>query len=268
MAPLGTVIGLPGRGEQSYDNVSWRGSLDHKWATGVMTYLSANRSFKSGGYNLGTPATAVGTAYPPYLPERLTAYELGLKTELFDRRLRLNVAAYHYDYENIQVESSTAGLSLTYNGPSAHFNGADADFNAQVAKGFNLSGGLNPSDPADGSFILDATGKRAIYAPLWSGTLAAQYSFFTTVGSVALNASMKYNDRVYTAVDNRLSIPSYVVENDTATWTHPNGNFSVSLWVLNAFGKVYFNNLLETGTGDWATYAPPRTFGFTLTSRF
>lgn len=66
--------------------ITYRVSLDHRFSDEVMGYVSWNTGFKSGGFNANSPGTA------PYKLETLQAYEAGLKTDLFDGRLRLNTS--------------------------------------------------------------------------------------------------------------------------------------------------------------------------------
>jgi iron complex outermembrane recepter protein len=263
-----------------YNNVSWRASLDRKWTPDIMSYISANRSFKSGGFNL---AALPGTVLPPFLPEELTAYEIGVKSELLNHQLRFNIAGYHYDYVNIQVQVGLPAGQVTLNGPSAHYNGFDADFVAAITDNFTISGGVNhvigrygqypgaigyPAQASLGSFTFDATGKTAINAPTWAGNLSADYTIPSAVGQFALNANLSARTQVYVAVTNRLTNPGYGVENDSVSWTHPGGRFSVRLWVLNAFDKEYYNIRAESGVGDYQVFAPPRTYGITGTMKF
>jgi iron complex outermembrane receptor protein len=272
------VNGIPE--STSYNNVSWRGSLDHHWAHDIMTYLSANRSFKSGGYNLDS---APGTTLAPFLTEQVTAYEVGAKTEFLDHRLRLNLSPYYYDYKNIQVQSSIPAGTFIANGPSAHFAGVDADFSAVVAERLTVSGGFNyvrghygsfpgavgfTGNPLQGQIEFNGSDKTTVYTPLWSSTLGADYVLPTSVGTFNLNANAKQSNSVYTAVLNRQTIPAYVVENDSVTWSPVGNRYNVRLWVLNAFNRAYLNNRLETGTGDWQVFAPPRTYGIAFTAKF
>src|SRR3546814_12467390 len=91
----------------SKDKLTWRLALDQKFSAGVMGYVSYNRGYKSGGFNLldvGALNRPTGHVSPSYNPEIVDAYEVGLKSDLFDRRLRLNVAAFYYDYKAIQLQ--------------------------------------------------------------------------------------------------------------------------------------------------------------------
>src|SRR3546814_19184383 len=77
-------------------------------------YVSYNRGYKSGGFNLldvGALNRPTGHVSPSYNPEIVDAYEVGLKSDLFDRRLRLNVAAFYYDYKDIDRKSTRLNSS-------------------------------------------------------------------------------------------------------------------------------------------------------------
>jgi iron complex outermembrane recepter protein len=116
------------------DVFTWRAAVEQKLSESVMAYISASRGFKSGGFNLQTPAN------PPFRPELLDAYEAGLKNTLFDRRLRLNASAFYYDYRNIQVTRfSETGGTLLYNGAGAQVYGIDMDAEAKITDRFSLS---------------------------------------------------------------------------------------------------------------------------------
>src|SRR3546814_8247488 len=103
--------------------ISWRLSLDYQFSPDILGYRSYNRGMKSGGFALGTsPSNNFG-----YQPEQLNAYEGGLKTELFDRKLIFNTAAFYYDFKNIQFQRVDAGVVRTVNGPSAKLYGAEVE---------------------------------------------------------------------------------------------------------------------------------------------
>ena len=79
---------------------------------------------------------------PAYLPEELTDYEAGLKTEFFDKRTRVNLSEFYYDYINIQVIRFTNGIQTVVNGAGAEVYGLDVDDVYEVARGLRLSGGF------------------------------------------------------------------------------------------------------------------------------
>ncbi|MBB4839216.1 iron complex outermembrane receptor protein [Sphingomonas kyeonggiensis] len=120
-----------------FNKLTWRASLDHRFSPELLAYASYNRGFRSGTY--------IAQVSPIILlhPEVVDAYELGIKSDLFDRRVRLNVAGYYYDQSNIQVQQVISGANSIYNADGAHIYGIDADVTVQVSRNFKLFGGVN-----------------------------------------------------------------------------------------------------------------------------
>lgn len=77
--------------ERTFSDPSWKLSIDHRFSPELMVYASYNRGFGSGTFEpQATPVIALE-------PEEIDGYEVGLKSDLFDQHLRLNVAGYYYD---------------------------------------------------------------------------------------------------------------------------------------------------------------------------
>ncbi|MDE8650993.1 TonB-dependent receptor [Novosphingobium album (ex Liu et al. 2023)] len=133
----------------SYNKVTWRAALRQDITPDINVYLSANRGFKAGSYSLQSPLNS------PYLPQTITAYEAGLKSELFDRKLRLNLSAYHYDIQDYQVRSAATaalGASVTLNAATVKVDGIDIDFEAAPTQHLRLFGGATILDSRYGKF--------------------------------------------------------------------------------------------------------------------
>ena len=113
-----------------------RAALDHQFTDNILGYLSYNTGIKSGGFNV------LNITNPAYLPEELTAYEAGLKTEFFDKRARINLAGFYYDYNNIQVIQFTNGVQSIVNGAGAEVYGLDVDYAYEITRGLRVSGGF------------------------------------------------------------------------------------------------------------------------------
>ena len=260
---------------------SWRASIDHKVSADILVYASYNRGIKSGGFN--------DQQYPPaaYAPETLDDYEVGAKTSFLDHRLQLDVAGFYYNYSNIQTVSYPAGNELVYNGAQAELYGVDIDFRAIPFTNFTVTGGLEimhdaftkfpaaqGSTPAPGGgtnlvFDYNAVGKRLPIAPDWNFDISPLYVIpLATDGSVSLGATVSYNDGFYYEPDNRLHQGPYTILNATATWTSEDENYSIQLWGKNLSNAAYTQGEYSQGNGDYAIYAPPRTFGATLRRNF
>jgi iron complex outermembrane receptor protein len=120
---------------------TWRISLDHKFTPEIMGYVSINKGYKAGSYNLlGNPPGAI-TPAPAVDPETLLAYEAGLKSDLFDRRLRLNISGYYYDYKDLQIQSTIGSPPVSYlaNAAKARVYGLDFETTWAVTDHLTLS---------------------------------------------------------------------------------------------------------------------------------
>ncbi|WP_395397078.1 TonB-dependent receptor [Novosphingobium sp. BL-8A] len=141
-APLvSNVVGtlIPTDDELSYGKFTWRAAIRQEITHDVSVYASYNRGFKAGTYSLQNPQL------PPVKPQYINAYEVGVKSELFGRALRLNAAAFHYDISDYQVRSAavgTLGTAVLLNAASVKVNGIDVDFEAAPTKGLRLFGGF------------------------------------------------------------------------------------------------------------------------------
>ncbi|MDX2235333.1 MAG: TonB-dependent receptor [Hyphomonadaceae bacterium] len=264
--------------DQDFNKLTWRVSLDHKFTPDVLGYVSYNRGIKSGGFNM------INAGTPGYDPEILDAYEVGLKTQSFDDTVRINAAAFFYDYKDIQVYNITGGGAvLTQNAAAAEVMGLDIDLTWQATGNLEISAGLGlidseytdfpnatftPPSPLLGPQTSgNASGNELIYSPPVSGNLAVDYFIPTGFGEVRLNGALAYRDDVFVSAGNRLTIPAYTVANASAGWMSSNQQFGVTLWVRNAFDEDYFANRTEQALGDIQYLAPPRTVGVTFNVR-
>ena len=123
---------------------SGKAELDFHLAPDVLTYVSYNRGVKGGGYNAPLfPAFIVDVNGMTFKPETLTSYEVGVKSEFLDRKLRLNGAAYYYDYKDLQVSVSqlvnNIPTTFSTNAASARIYGADAQLVARVTANLNVN---------------------------------------------------------------------------------------------------------------------------------
>lgn len=96
-----------GEATLAFDEVTWRASAMFDVSDNTMTYFTASRGFKSGGFDMRITQDA--TELPRFLPEFVTMYELGIKNEFSDLGLRLNAAVFYSDYTDIQVSANPPG---------------------------------------------------------------------------------------------------------------------------------------------------------------
>jgi iron complex outermembrane recepter protein len=261
---------------QSFRKLTWRAAIDQQFSDRILGYLSYNRGIKSGGFNM------INAGTPGYRPEVLDAYELGFKTQFADNAVRFNIAAFIYDYKDIQVFNITGGGAvLTTNAAAARIHGVDADLTIKASPQFTISAGagyldgeytdfpnatFTPSSPLlGGQTTVDATGNDVIYAPKISGNVSADYRLPTAIGEFSLSGTAQYRDKVFVSAVNNLAIPAYTVVNATLGWTSPDDSLGIRVWARNLLDEDYYANRTEQALGFIQYLAPPRTVGVTLT---
>ena len=285
-APVGTT---------TFNKVTYRLAVDQKVSEDILVYASYNRGFKSGLYNLINPAN------PPILPEVVDAFEGGVKTELFDRHLRLNVAGFYYDYKNIQVTQIITGSSLILNAAKARVYGIDVDFEAHPVSNFTLSGGVEllnarytsyPNAPgtvpnptptvANGPCLaqtpgprtggntnctLDASGNQLVRAPDMQFTLTAGYVIPSDIGKFGISGTLTHSASVAFEAGNRLRQGPTNLVNGQLTWDAPGGTYGARIWAKNLTEEKYYVQQ-SSSLNDTGNVGAPRTFGVTLEAHF
>jgi iron complex outermembrane recepter protein len=147
-------------------------------------YVSATKGFKSGGFNISLTQPGGGFA-----PEWAWSYEGGVKTQLWNGRARVNVAAFDTKYTNLQVQTPVGiGVFDIRNAAAATITGIEVESAVQMGRGFETGGHLTRLDAtydryiavAMGGVVGDVAGRRLNNAPEWSGRIWAEWA-----GSVA-----------------------------------------------------------------------------------
>ncbi len=252
---------------------TWRIALDHEFSDGILGYASYTRGFKSGGFNVLNPAN------PPYKTEQLDAYELGLKTELLDRKLRLNAAGFYYDYSNLQVQQFVGGAQLTVNGAKAKIYGLDVDFEAVLAEGLSLRGGFVwlhneflsfpnalffTQRPGGGVSNApgDAAGNKLPNAQNFNGSITLSYDTDVSFGKLKFSATESHNGPFVFEADNFLRQGAYDIVNASIEWTSFNDAFSASIFVKNLLKAEVLTHATSIPLGQMSTqFLAPRIFG-------
>lgn len=226
----------------------------------VLIYASATRGFKSGGYDYG--ANNPTDAAAGYGPEKLWSYELGLKSDWFDRRLRFNLTGFYYDYTDLQVQSYVQiGASLgarTQNAATARVKGIEAEVVARPVRPLELTANIAYLDAKYRSYPdafvttfgnFDASGNRMNNAPRWSATFGAAYTVeLAEAGKIVVGADAHVQSRIYfTAANNGLGAVTdyaekqdgYGIVNARIGWTSDDDRIKAQLIATNLFDRDY-----------------------------
>jgi len=273
----GAIVGGPYSDQLKSNPWTWRIALDHQFAPDVLGYVSWNRGFKSGGYNITSPGSA------GFFPEGVDAYEIGMKSEYLDHRVRLNLAGFYYDYTDLQVVIVLGGAQLFTNAASSRNYGLDGTLDFAATDRLTLSAGVGLLDakytnyanargytPLGVAFpIANAKGAELPYSPPFTGFVSARYQVPTSIGKVTAAANLSYNDRSYVTPDMGLKRPSYEMLNASIEWRGlSNDSLAVRLWGKNLTNAEYYVFASESATGWYVSDGPPRTYGISLEKSF
>lgn len=277
--PLGLrlpTIVAPDR-QKRFNKFTYRLSLDHRFSDEILAYASYNRGFKSGGFNASTPGS------DPFRPETLDAYEIGLKTDLFDRKVRLNLAGFYYDYNDVQIQQLNAGAITIINGARAHDYGLDADLTIQASTGLRLTGGVSWLSPKFASFpncpistsqggtpstLGSCKGNQLPLAAKFTGNIGADYTVELSSGTLNLNATLYYTSGFYSESDNAIKQNGYELINTSLKYT-THGGFSIGVFGKNLTNRrvINFETTVPNGT-HLTSWQAPRTYGVTAGYKF
>lgn len=260
-----------------------RAALSYTFDSGTLVYASYSRGYRSGAFNGGGYTSSVGITYID--PERVNAYEIGVKGRFLDNKLTLSGAGFYYDYSNQQVQDTRPGpVSFLVNAPKSQVYGGEVEATFRAFPGFviNASGGyLHASYKELTLQGTDLSGNALPFAPRWTATAGFDWTIFDTgADSVTFSPTVNYFSRQFFSpfndtdaagtgqVNAELQQKGYAKVNATLAWVH--GPIQLRGWVNNAFNrKVYSYGLDLRGAGfpyNFLVPATPRTYG--VTARF
>lgn len=288
--PFGALTGAPGGGvfvSQSAPTDTWKAwtpkfGVDYFLNPDVMLYVSATRGFKSGGFNL----LGAGERFEP---EFIWNYEAGFKSTLLERRLRLNVAAFYYDYADLQVNRfnpATGGASTTVtNAASAEVKGIEAEMQALLAKGLELDLGLalldskykdflsaNP-DAANPFVDQDLSGNTLPRSPKVSLSAGLQYAYSAAGrGTITLRGEGRHQSHIWFDQFNSENVEedSYTLVNGFVTYETDDDRWRIQVYGRNLTDRLYRQSVIRAtsliGTLDF--WGQPRTYGIEVGFRY
>ncbi|MGC1270708.1 MAG: TonB-dependent receptor [Croceibacterium sp.] len=259
----------------------WRAALDYRLSEQVMVYASYSTGFKGGGTN---PRPFYASQLISFDPEVLTNWEAGIKTDLFDRRLRLNVTAFLGKLTNAQIGTSicpdgSTPCAALINGGDAKQKGIELEASMRPVDGLSIDGSVSYIDfyytsLAAGSTTALTDPRAGL--PKWKWTVGAQYEVpLGNVGTLTPRIDAAYQAEVYTGakyLNAPQYIPAYTTANARLTWRNEPRDLSVSLEVTNLFDKYYYVTVFDlraAGAGlDKAQPGRPREWALTVKKEF
>lgn len=269
------------------DKVDWRMSADYRFSPEVLAYVTVGTGFKGGGVT-ARPFDAAQALNGSFDPETVTAYEAGLKTDLFDRRLRLNLAGFINDYNDIQLPliscaslGSNAPCGARQNAGNGRIKGFELEMQASPIAGLDidaslshLTGNYKNIDPRVGNAILLTD---PIVTPNWKYSFGIQYrADLGSAGSITPRFDFAHTGKTSAgriAAGQPIEFfNAYDIGNARLTWRNEGEDLSISMEVQNVFNEYYtpfrFASVYAfTGTA-YSQVGRPREWAVTVQKRF
>lgn len=264
--------------------------VDFNLTPDTLLYASYSKGFKAGTYNLGALT-------PPLQPENVDAYDIGMKTTLFDGRLRANLSAFHYNYKDLQVTKVVNVQLVLENAASASIDGIEGEFAARpfdmpllfslnvaflharfdeyvTADNSRPGGDGRTIDPSSGLPAFDLHGNALAQAPDTTLGLGVEYTWNWQAGAVTVRGEGTWVDRTFFSPFNRTEVSQapYRLLNFFVNYEAPGEHWTASAYVKNATDETILTGAtVDTpllGSAIIGYVQPPRTYGVTVGYRF
>lgn len=282
------------KASKTFPKLTYHFALDHRFGENLLGFAQVTRGFKSGLYNTLSLQPSNSSIPTVVNPETLDSYEIGMKSDWMNRRLRVNLSGFYYDYQNQQVNAFVGSTRILFNAAASHIKGIDAEIVAVPIDNLTVSLNAEYLDakyqdfpgaplftpvPAPGvanlATPINAAGKHDPYSPKFTSTLTVDYEIPTEFGKATVSGSWNHNSGYYFDFGNLRKQSAYNYLSGTAKFEFGEGRWDITLWGKNLLDeKVYasVNQVAQGPTGlfggDSLTPRPPRTFGVRFGAHF
>lgn len=268
---------LVATGKKSWRKAGWKVGVDYKIDPSVLTYAYYARGFKSGGF---TGRIAIPQDIGPFNPETLDTFEIGIKSDLLDRHLRINLSGFYNIYKDMQVVQNItypngANSASITNAGSAKTKGFELEVTAIPVKGLTLSAAMAYLDAKYTKFntrVLNASGvlvpvsfagRPLMNAPKWNASVGFSWEVPTGPGYLMATGQYNYTSSKFT---NFTLLPIEKVQpvnlvNGTLGWSPESKQWSIGIWGRNILNEKYYGQKLAIGLGTLVNFGNPREFG-------
>lgn len=274
-------------GADDWNNVSGTARLEYSLDEGFV-YGSVSTGYRSGGFNLGAGKSS---GLDDFNEEIITSYEIGYKGMMLDKTLSLEVAAYYYDYQDLQVlqtfiaDDGNQGNEIN-NAASASITGLELQMAWRASQNLTLSGGYAYAKSEYDGFVTidtaslstveqDLSGNRLNRAPEHKFGLNAAYDIsLGDMGDLTLVGVYSWIDEMYTDVFNSElgKLDDWDRIDLRAVWRAPEDNLAVTAFVKNLAGDRDATDASRgTATDDFQrseAVTDPRMYGVAVNYNF
>ncbi len=296
--PIATTVPCPGvAGTCPYDPnarfgladtnnaLTGRVALSYTFDQGPLVYASYNRGYRAGAVNGGGYTSSAGIGYIE--PERVNAYEVGIKGRAGRRLLTYAASAFYYDYSNQQLQDTRAGpVSFLVNAPSSEVYGFEIETTLRPTTGFRVDASLGWLHSKYKELTLqgaDLSGNELPFAPKLTAQLGFEWDMIELGGGALTFApNVAYTSRQYYSPFNEINAPGTPQVNSelqqganakvNASLSWSNDALTVRAFANNLFDrKTYGYGLDLRGAGfpyNFLVPSAPRTYGVSLRYSF
>lgn len=260
-------------------NVSWRAGLNYKTAGDMLVYVSVAKGYKSGSFP--SVSASSSTQYLPVTQESLLAYEAGVKAPLAGGAVRIEAAAFYYDYRDKQVRGRVldpvfGSLEALVNIPRSRVFGFEAAVRTRPVPGLDLSAALTYTDSqvqhlsgiGQNGLTTDFAGSSFPYSPRWQAVADATYEWSIGTDRRAFaGGSVTHRSATNASLgdDLDLRLRPYVALDLRAGLSVADGRWSLTAFGRNVTNVYYWNNMFRFIDTRVRIAARPVTYGLMLT---
>lgn len=263
------------------DRFDYRINVDYRWSEGLMTYAQVSTGYRGGGVNPRpyVPEQAVG-----FGPESVTSYEIGFKSDLIDRTLRVNGDVFMNKYKDIiffnRAATPNSNLNATpVNAGDGTYKGAELEIDFHPRTGLSVQASvsylhfqLDRVSAAGADIVPPNMNAKAPYAPEWKYSLGAQYEFDAgSLGKITPRVDMSYQSEMFPDIQNtRIAMTeARTLVNIRLGWTSDDGDWQGAFAITNLFDKFYYRSKVNYPVGAVVgDLAPPREWRVSLRRNF
>jgi iron complex outermembrane recepter protein len=289
----GSVGAIDTRLDQS--NVPWRLGVDWKLTPENLVYVSVSKGFKQ-----GSSPTLGGESYiqfKPVVQEELLSYEVGTKSELFERKLQVNATAFYYDYTNKQVIGRIldptgvfGAVQALVNIPKSEEEGAELSIAWRPLSGLTLNTAATYLDSrVTSSFLnyasyitgpsdeINLKGESFPFTPKWSLNAGARYewslnerlsAFFGATGTYQTPTVAAFGADHAATEGPSLAIRGYGLLDLTAGLESSGGRWRGELWGRNVTNTYYWTSVFYEQDTTVRAAGMPATYGISVHYRY
>lgn len=261
--------------ETEFSAISPKFSLGYQADENSLIFANVTRGYRPGGVN----PFVLDENQATFNPEFSWNYELGTKNTLWNNKVKLNATLFYINYTDQQlfnvIDLATFSIGTENIGNSRSY-GVELETEFIITKGLNLIGNLGylKTEFTDYTYIgftgteINNEGNMQVVSPEWSGSLGANYTTNLSKrwkGSLVLD--YQFQSEIFFDPENTASQEAYGLLNGRLVVGSKNLEFA--LWAKNLIDETYLSyGYSVSGSGIFASYGLPQTYGATVTAKF